>query len=145
MSDRFAHFYQPLKEFDLRRLVSEWSAIGVTLFNPWNHLVTSLSEDGSQIQTSLKELEDLFLSSRPLTFQLWLSKDTDLSCRIRKIDNYTLVEQYGLDGLYPLELKKVIDSLVATFKRTAQIQVGELFLIIDTEGYTFEVDWDLLA
>jgi hypothetical protein len=36
MSDRFAYFYQPLKEFDLRRFVSEWSAAGVVLFNPSN-------------------------------------------------------------------------------------------------------------
>lgn len=60
MSDRFAYFYQPFNEFDLGRCVSEWSAVGVTLFNPSNQLVTSLSEDGSQIRTSRKELEDWF-------------------------------------------------------------------------------------
>jgi hypothetical protein len=131
MSDRFAYFYQPLKEFDLPRFVSEWSAGGVMLTNPSDHLVTSLSEDGSQVQTSLKELEDWFSSSRPLVFQLWLSDDTDLLCRIRIIDEDTLVEQYGLDGLYPTELKKVIDALLARFKRKATSQVHDLFLIID--------------
>jgi len=145
MSDRFAYFYQPLKEFDLRRCVSEWSAVGVTLFNPSNQLVTSLSEDGSQIRTSLKELEDWFNSSRTLIFQLWLSDDTDLLCRIRIIDEDILVEQYGLDGLYPTELKRVTDILVGKFTRKAISQVHDLFLIVDSEGYTIDLNWDLLA
>ena len=145
MSDRFAYFYQPLKEFDLRRFVSEWSAVGVMLSNPSNHLLTSLSEDGSQARTSLKELEDWFNSSRPLVFQLWLSDDTDLLCRIRIIDEDTLVEQYGLDGLYPAELKSVIGTLVSKFKMKATSQVPDLFLIIDCEGYTIDLNWDLLA
>lgn len=145
MSDRFAYFYQPLKEFDFRRFVSEWSAAGVVLFNPSNHLVTSLSEDGSQVRTSLEELEDWFNRSKPLVFQLWLSDDTDLSCHIRIIDEETLVEQYGLDGLYPTELKSIIGTLVAKFKRKATRQLHDLFLIIDSEGYTIDLNWDLLA
>ncbi len=145
MSDKFGYFYQPLKEFDLRRFVSEWSDDGITLFNPSTHLVTSLSDDGSQVRTSLEKLEDLFCSSRPLLLQLWLSDDTDLSCRIRIIDEDTLVEQYGLDGLYPTELKTVIGALVAKFKRKATSRVHDLFLIIDCEGYTIDLNWDLLA
>jgi hypothetical protein len=145
MSDRFAYFYQPLKEFDLRRFVSEWAGAGVVLFNPSNHLVTSLSEDGSQVRTSLEELEDWFNSSKPLVFQLCLSDDTDLLCCIRIIDEETLVEQYGLDGLNPTELKSIIGTLVAKFKRKATRQVNDLFLIIDSEGYTIDLNWDLLA
>jgi len=145
MSDRFAYFYQPLKEFNFRRCVSEWAADGVMLFNPSNHVVTSLSEDGSQVRTSLEELEDWFNSSRPLVFQLWLSDDTDLLCRIRIIDENTLVEQYGLDGLYPTELTRVIDTLVGKFKRKATSQVHDLFLIVDREGYTIDLNWDVLA
>jgi len=145
MTDRFAYFYQPLKEFNLRRLLNEWSAVGIIAFNPSTHLLTSLSEDGSQIPTSLKGLEKLFSSPGPLGFQLWLSDDTDLSCHIRKIDANNLVEQYGLDGLYPLELKRVIDSLVARFEKKAALQLPELFLIVDCEGYTVDVTWDSLA
>lgn len=145
MSDRFAYFYQPLKEFDLRQLLSEWSAVGIIPFNPSNHLLTSLSEDGSQVPMSLKGLEKLFRSARPLGFQLWLSNDTDLSCRIRKIDANNLVEQYGLDGLYPLELKRVVASLVARFEKKAALQLPELFLTVDCEGYTIDVNWDSLA
>jgi hypothetical protein len=145
MSDRFAYFYQPLKEFDLRLFVSEWSAAGVMLFNPSNHLVTVLSEEGLQVPTSLQELEDLFYSSRSLALQLWLSDDTDLSCRIRTIEDHTLVEQYGLDGLYPTELKLVIGALVAKFKGKATRQVHDLFLIIDCEGYMIDLNWDSLA
>jgi hypothetical protein len=145
MSDRFAYFYQPFKGFDLRLFVSEWSVVGVTLFNPSNHLVTSFSEEGLQVQTSLKELEDLFYSSKSVALQLWLSDDTDLSCWIRVIDERILVEQYGLDGLYPTELKRVIGALVAKFKREATSQVHDLFLVIDVEGYTIDLNWDLLA
>ena len=145
MSDRFAYFYQALKEFELRRLLSEWSAVGIVPFNPSNHLLTSLSEDGSQVPMSIKGLEKLFSSPRPLGFQLWLSNDTDLSCRIKKIDANNLVEQYGLDGLYPWELKRVVDSLVARFKQKAALQLPELFLIVDCEGYTIDVNWDSLA
>ena len=145
MSDKFAYFYQPLKEFDLGRFASEWSAAGVMLFNPSNHLVTSVSEDGSQFRTSLKELQDSFYTSGPLVLQLWLNDDTDLSCRIRRIEEDTLVEQYGLDGLYLTELKTVIGALIAKFKRKATSQVHDLFLIIDCEGYTIDANWDLLA
>jgi hypothetical protein len=145
MSNRFAYFYQPLKGFDLRRLLNEWSAVGIVSSNPSNHLMTSLSEDGSQVPTSLTELEKLFTGPRPLGFQLWLSEDTDLSCHIRKIDANNLVEQYGLDGLYPLELKRVVDSLVARFEKNAALQLPELFLIVDCEGYTIDVNWDSLA
>jgi len=145
MSDRFAYFYQPLEEFDVRQLVVEWSDVGIMPFNPSNHLLTSLSEDGSQIPTSLNALEKLFSSPRPLGFQLWLSDDTDLSCHIRKLDTNSLVEQYGLDGLHPLELKKVVDTLVVRFQKKAQLQLCELFLIIDCDGYTIDVNWDSLA
>jgi hypothetical protein len=145
MSDKFAYFYQPLKEFDLRRLLSEWSAAGISPLNPSNHLLTSLSEDGSQVPTSLNGLEKLFSSPRPLGFQLWLSDDTDLSGHIWKIDAISLVEQYGLDGLYPLELKRVVDSLVARFEKKAALQLTGLFLIVDCEGYTIDVNWDSLA
>jgi len=145
MSDRFAYFYQPLKEFNFRQYVSEWAADGVMLFNPSNHLVTSLSEDGSQVRTSFEELEDLFYSRRPLVLQLWLSDDTDLSCRIGIIDENTLVEQYGLDGLHSTELNTVIGALVARFKRKATSQVHNLFLIIDCEGNTIDLNWNLLS
>src|SRR5215211_4779425 len=136
MSDRFAYFYQPLKEFDFRGLLSEWSAVGIIVFNPSNHLLTSLSEDGSQVPISLEELEKSFSGPRPVRFQLWLSDDTDLSCHIRKIDANNLVEQYGLDGLYPLELKRVVDSLVARFEKKAALQLPQLCLIVDCEGST---------
>ena len=106
--------------------------------------MTSLSEDGSQDRTSLEELEDLFYSSRPLVFQLWLSDDTDLSCRIRITDEDILVEQYGLDGLYPTELKRVSSALVSRFKRKATSQVHDLFLIIDCEGYTIDLNWGII-
>jgi hypothetical protein len=145
MSDRFAYFYQPLKEFDLHRLLSEWSAVGIMPFNPSNHLLTSLSEDGLQVPTSIKGLEQLFSSPTPFGFQLWLSDDTDLSCYIRKIDANNLVEQYGLDGLYPLELKRVVDSLVTRFEKKTALQLPELFLVVDCEGYTIDLNWDSLA
>jgi len=145
MSDRFANFYQSLKEFDLRRLLSEWSAVGITPFNPSNHLLTSLSEDGLQVPTSLDGLDELFRSSSPLRFQLWLSDDTDLSCHIRKIHANNVVEQYRLDGLYPLEMKRVVDNLVVRFEKKAALRLPELFLIVDCEGYTIDVNWDSLA
>jgi hypothetical protein len=91
MSDRFAYFYQPLEQFELRRLISEWTAVGITVFNPSNHLLTSLAEDGSQVPTSVKWLEQLFSRPGPFGFQFWLSDDTDLSCHIRKIDANNLV------------------------------------------------------
>ena len=104
-----------------------------------------LFEDGSQVPTFLKRLEELLSSRRPFRFQLWLSGDTDLSCHLRKIDANNLVEQYGLDGLYPSQLKRVVDSLVARFEKRAAFQLPELFLIVDCEGYTIDVNWDSLA
>ena len=145
MSDRFAYFYQSLNDFDLRRLLNEWSAVGITPFNPSNHLLTALSKDGLQVPTSLKGLDKLFSTSNPLGFQLWLSDDTDLSCHIRKIHANNVVEQYGLDGLYPSEMKRVVDSLVARFEKKAALRLPELFLIVDCEGYTIDVNWDSLA
>jgi hypothetical protein len=145
MTDKFAYFYQPLKEFDLRQLLAEWSAVGIMPFNPSNHLLTSLLEDGSQVPTTVNGLEKLLSSPRSLRFQLWLSDDTDLSCHIRKIDAANLVEQYGLDGLYPLELKRVVDSLVSRFEKRAALQLPELFLIVDCRGYTIDVNWESLA
>src|SRR6266498_5014392 len=104
MSDRFAKFYQPLDEFDFRALVNYWSSEGINLRNPLTHRVSSISVDGDQVETSSELLEATVSDRLPVTFQLWLSDDTDITCRIRFLDDHRVVEEYELDGLCQNEI-----------------------------------------
>lgn len=144
MSDRFAKFYQRLDSFDFRALVHDWSFEDITLVNPLTHRVTSLSEDGDQVETSPELLEVTLSDHLQVTFQLWLSEDTDITCRIRFLDDHRVVEEYGLNGLHRNEIDRVFQVIVTKFKMKA-IEDASLFLVGDREGYTIVLNWDQLA
>ncbi len=144
MSDRFAKFYQPLDEFDFRALVNYWSSEGINLRNPLTHRVSSISVDGDQVETSSELLEATVSDRLPVTFQLWLSDDTDITCRIRFLDDHRVVEEYELDGLCQNEIDRVLLVIVAKFKVKA-VDGGSLFLVGDCEGYTIVMNWDQLS
>jgi hypothetical protein len=144
MSDRFAKFYQPLDGFNFRAIVQDWCSEGATLENPTTYRVTSISEEGDQVDTSL-ELLDAAVSDRlPVTFQLWLSDDTDIVCGIRFLDDHRVVEEYPLDGLRQTQIDGVFEVLVTKFKMKA-VENANLFLVADREGYTIDLNWDQLS
>jgi hypothetical protein len=146
MSDRFANLYQPLDKFDFRALVDDWSSHGITLENPATRRVSSLSPDGDQVDTSLEMLEATVLQHFPVTFQLWLTDDTDLCCRIRLLGDGRLVEEYSLVGLSREEMDRALKTLVERFKAKSKAAVhANLFLVADREGYTIDLNWDQLS
>jgi hypothetical protein len=145
MSDRFAKVYQPLDKFDFRTLVHDWSSSEcIRLRNSATHRVTSISEVGDQVDTSLELLEAAVLDRLPVTFQLWLKDDTDITCGIRFLSDYRLVEEYALDGLSQKEIDRVLQVIVARFKMKA-VEDTSLFLVADREGYTLGLNWDQLS
>ena len=88
--------------------------------------------------------EDGRITAKPQLKSEWSPTTTRLLASIfRRWQDKS--EQYGLDGLYPSQLKRVVDSLVARFEKRAAFQLPELFLIVDCEGYTIDVNWDSLA
>lgn len=144
MSDRFAKFYQPLEGFNFRAIVHDWCSEGATLENPATHRVTSISEEGDQIDTSLELLEAAVSDRLPVIFQLWLSDDTDIVCGIRFLDDHRVVEEYPLDGLRQSQIDGVLEVLVTKFKMKA-VENANLFLVADREGYTIVLNWDQLS
>ena len=144
MSDRFAYLYEHAKKFDLRTLVDEFSSQGISLANPANGQITALSEDGDQIAVTLDVLEAAINAHDPLTFQFWLPGHADVCSRFRYLSDDRLVEQYWLDGLSGEERKQILTALTKRFESKAA-QEDYLFLVADSEGYTFELDWDSLA
>src|SRR5688572_9733083 len=108
MSDRFAKFYQPLVKLDLRALVNDWFSECITLQSPATNRITSISENGDQVETSPELLEVTVANRLPVIFQLWLSDDTDITCGIRFLDDHRVVEEYGLDGLCQNEMDRVL-------------------------------------
>ncbi|HEU4769069.1 MAG TPA: hypothetical protein VFS77_16915 [Pyrinomonadaceae bacterium] len=144
MSDRFARFYQPMDRFDFLTLVDHWSTYGITLQNPHTHRVTAISVEGDQVETSPDLLKVTFSNSSPITFQLWLNEDTDVTSSIRFLSSHRVVEEYELDGLLESEMDRVLEIIVARFKLKA-VETADLFLVIDREGYTIDLDWDQLS
>ena len=144
MSDRFLKFYQRLDKFDFRALVHDWSSYGLKLANPANRRVTLLSHDGDQVETSLEFLEVTLADGYPVTFQLWLSEDTDITCLIQFLDDHRVVEEYWLDGLSQNEIGRFFGFIVTRFKVKAVEDAG-LFVVGDREGYTIELNWDQLS
>ena len=144
MSDRFAKFYQSLDGFNLRALVHDWCSEGATLENPATHRVTSISEEGDQVVTSLELLEAAVSDRLPAIFQLWLNDSTDIVSGIRFLSDQRVVEDYPLDGLRQNEIDRVLEVLVAKFKMKA-VEDASLFLVADREGYTIVINWDQLS
>ena len=144
MSYRFAKFYQRVDKFNFRALVQEWSPEGVTLANPITHRITSLSDEGDQVETSPELLETALANGLPVTFQLWLAGDTDISCHIRLLNDHRVVEEYALDGLYQNELDKFFQLIVRKFKMKA-VEDANPFFVGDREGYTIVLNWDQLS
>ncbi len=144
MSDRFSYLYGPAIKFNLRALVDYFSSRGITLENPSDGRVTSLSEYGDQLETSLEILETAVANHNPVTFQFWLAGDADVCCRIRHLSSNRLVEEYSLVGLFPEEIDRILSTLIERFKSKAADE-GNLFFVADRNGYTMEVDWDELS
>ena len=80
----------------------------------------------------------------PVTFQLWLSDDSDMTCGIRCLGDDRVVEEYGLDGLCQNEIDKVLQVIVARFKLKA-VEPASQFLVADRKGYTIGINWDQLS
>jgi len=144
MSDRFAYLYEHANKFNLRILSDEFSSRGISLANPANGRITALSEDGDQIDITLDGLEAAITTHDPLTFQFWMPGHADVCCRFRYLSDDRLVEQYWLEGLSGEERARILTALTERFKSKAG-QEDDLFLVADSEGYTFELDWDSLS
>ena len=143
MSDRFAYLYQPADKFDPLALLDGWASSGVLLKNPATGRTTLLSQDGEQVDMSVQKLVAAVSSHVDLTFQLWVSADTDLCCRIRFLNDSRLVEEYSLVGLGG-RMGEIVGTLLERFKAKAA-ECNNLFFIVDREGYTIELDWDRLS
>lgn len=96
MSDRFAKLYQPLDGFNFCAIVQDWRAKGATLEDPATYRITSISEEGDQVETSLELLEAAVSDRLPVMFQLWLSDDIDIVCGIRSASAFVLVSNLWL-------------------------------------------------
>jgi len=143
MSDRFSYLYQPADKFDLLALLDGWASNGVLLKNPATERTTLLSQDGEQVDVSVQELVSAVSSHADFTFQLWVSADTDLCCRIRFLNDSRLVEEYSLVGI-GRRLGEIVGMLLQRFKAKAD-ESNKLFFVVDREGYTIEIDWDRLS
>jgi len=143
MSDRLAYLYQPADKFDPLALLDGWASSGVLLKNPASGRSTLLSQDGEQVDMSVQELVAAVSSHVDLTFQLWVSSDTDLCCRIRFLNDSRLVEEYSLVGLGE-RMNEMVGTLLERFKAKAA-ECNNLFFVVDREGYTIELDWDRLS
>jgi hypothetical protein len=89
-------------------------------------------------------LETAVTDRTPITFQLWLTADTDMCCRIRYLNYSNVVEEDDLAGLSREEIDLVFKVLTERFKAKAT-NARNLFLIADREGYTKELNWDHLS
>ena len=132
MSDRFAYLYQPSDKFDPLTLLNTWASNGVLLKNPATGRTTLLSQEGEQVDLSVQELVAAMSDHVEFTFQLWVSADTDLCCRIRFLNDTRLVEEYSLVGLG----ERTREILAALLRRiTAQAtESNNLFFVGDREG-----------
>lgn len=143
MSDRFAYLYQPADNFDPLALLDGWESSGVVLKNPATGRRTSLSQDGEQVDMSVQEFVAAVSSHVDFMFQLWVTADIDLCCRIRFLNDSRLVEEYSLVGLGE-RMGGIVATLLQRFRAKAA-ESDNLFLVVDGEGYTIDLDWERLS
>lgn len=124
---------------DLERSIS---VTGAQLANPWNGKITRIDDEGEQTEITRGDLE-LALEGWPaVTFQFWLSDDTDLTCSFRRLSRDLYVHAYGLNGLDQAERDRVTKWVLRRFEILATDRRAAL-LVVDEHGATADYDWDL--
>ncbi len=126
------------------RIIASFSRMGIGLVNPLTRRITELAEDGEQVDTTEADLLQGAATRPELSFQLWFSSDTDVSCGFRQVDRDLVSHGYSLDGLDAKERERLMRWAVDYF-REAAAEGTAVLLVVDPVGVTADVDWDAMV
>ena len=146
MSDGFFNWYRTgWNPADAERLVHDLDAQGLRIDNPTTGLITQITSGpeswGEQEPVSRAQLvSNAGLSSAgEVNFQLWLSGDTDVFTRVRRLQGGAAVVEFSLDGLTLEEQECAIRAVSREIRAHPTRCIG---FVLDRQGATEEVDWD---
>ncbi|MFF9405773.1 hypothetical protein ACF1B0_09575 [Streptomyces anandii] len=146
MSDGFFHWYRSgWVPADVERLVRDLEAQDLRLSNPATGLITQIASGPESWGEQVPVSRDQFLSDAALTddgeinFQLWLSGDTDVFTRLRRLGCGVVVVEFGLDGLSLQEQAHVVRAVSRVIHADLTRCIG---FVLDRQGATEDVDWD---
>jgi hypothetical protein len=128
----------------VRRIVEAFARDGVSLVNSSSERITELDDEGNQVDTTEEELIEAARARAHLTFQLWLSSDTDIGCSFRRVTPDIVCHAYSVDGLNADERVRLGRWAVQYFRQGVRDETA-LLLVVDPAGRTANVDWDAVA
>jgi hypothetical protein len=127
-----------------RKIIASFGRVGIVLVNSHTGRITELAEDGEQVETTEAGLLQAASAQPELSFQLWFSSDTDVSCGFRQIAPGVVRHGYSLDGLDARERERLMRWAVDYFKEAAA-EGRAVLLVIDPPGVSADVDWDAVV
>ncbi|WP_158692751.1 hypothetical protein [Streptomyces roseochromogenus] len=146
MSDGFFHWYRSgWVPADAERVVQDLDAQGLRLNNPTTGRITQITSGPESWGEQVPVSRDQLMSNAALTnagevnFQLWLSGDTDIFTRIRRLNGGVTVFEFGLDGLSLEEQEHAIRAISRQICADLTRCIG---FVLDRQGVTEDVDWD---
>lgn len=128
----------------VRRIVEAFARDGVSLVNSYSGRITELDDEGNQVDATEEELIEAARARAHLTFQLWLSSDTDIGCSFRRVTSDIVCHAYSVDGLTADERLQLVRWAIQYFRAAVGDQTA-LLLVADPAGRTAQVDWDAVA
>ena len=128
----------------VKRIVDSFSREGIVLVNSYTGRVTELAGDGEQVETTEADLVKAAAARQELTFQFWLSDETDWSCGFRQIADGIVRHGYSADGLDAQE-RRLLFRWAVDYFRAAAVAGTAIMLVVDPPGVTADVDWDGVA
>jgi hypothetical protein len=140
MSRGFAFIAELYSGFSLTELVESFETIGVRLKNQSSQRITKLSSIGEQIFISEDELCKIIKGYLRVTFQFWLSDDTDICCTFQRLSDNVALHIYSFDGLDRSEIARMRQWTIGLFKKKACHGNAVLF-IVDLWGITQDYEW----
>ena len=128
----------------VRQIVRAFARDGVSLVNSHSGRITELDDEGNQVDATEEELIGAARARAHLTFQLWLSSDTDIGCSFRRVTTDIVCHAYSVDGLNADERVQLVRWAIQYFRQGVRDQTA-LLLAVDPAGRTAHVDWDAVA
>ncbi len=146
MSDGFFYWYRAAWDRDgANRFLRGAVAAGLHVRNPATRRLSVLTNGPESWgeQVFVEEPELLGLTAAPpdgdISFQLWLTSDTDVTSRVRCLGEEAVVLEFDLAGMTLAEQEQTLVALVRVLEADAADAVG---FVIDRHGATEDLDWD---
>ncbi|WP_152547740.1 hypothetical protein [Paenibacillus ehimensis] len=132
MSDGIASLYAACTGTELFLMIEKlFLQQGIGLITPCNGFVKMLDENYDIGDYSRDDLLENLAQNDQVSFQWWWGEGEDLYCRVRNIDQLSIIE-LGIEHTTKDQTEKIVRSFLEIFQNYRDIVIG---FILDRRGY----------